>query len=40
MRHLEQQGIEIGGIATRETSLEDVFIAIVGRGLDDQTGAP
>lgn len=34
MRHLEQAGIDIGGVATRATTLEDVFIAIVGRGLD------
>jgi len=32
---LEEQGFRVDGIATRETTLEDVFIAIVGRGLED-----
>ena len=36
MRHLEGQGVEVDGVATRATTLEDVFIAIVGRGLDDE----
>lgn len=36
MRHLERQEIEVSGVSTRATTLEDVFIAIVGRGLDDQ----
>jgi len=31
-------GFRVEGVATRETTLEDVFIAVVGRGLDD-TGA-
>jgi hypothetical protein len=25
----------VDGVATRETNLEDVFIAVVGRGLED-----
>jgi hypothetical protein len=32
---LEGWHIEVDGVATRETTLEDVFIAIVGRGLED-----
>ena len=32
---LEGQGIRVDGVATRETTLEDVFIAVVGRGLED-----
>ena len=32
---LERQGFQVDGISTRETTLEDVFIAIVGRGLED-----
>ncbi|MEO5616777.1 MAG: ABC transporter ATP-binding protein [Candidatus Eisenbacteria bacterium] len=39
LRSLEAQGAKIDGVATRETSLEDVFIAIVGRDIED-TGAP
>ncbi len=39
MRRLEARGIQVDGVSTRETSLEDVFIAIVGRGLED-TEAP
>ncbi|NOT35248.1 MAG: ABC transporter ATP-binding protein [Candidatus Eisenbacteria bacterium] len=35
LRVLEAQGLGVEGVATRETSLEDVFIAIVGRGLED-----
>ncbi len=35
---LERAGFRVEGISTRETTLEDVFIAIVGRGLED-TGA-
>jgi hypothetical protein len=31
--------VQVAGVATRETSLEDVFIQIVGRGLDDEAGA-
>jgi hypothetical protein len=34
MRHLESQGAQVDSVSTRETTLEDVFIAIVGRGLD------
>jgi len=34
MHHLEAQGAQVDSVATRETTLEDVFIAIVGRGLD------
>jgi len=39
LRHLEGQGVRVDGVATRETTLEDVFIAVVGRGLED-TDAP
>ncbi len=39
LRGLEGLGVRVDGVATRETTLEDVFIAVVGRGLDD-TGAP
>lgn len=39
LRHLEEQQVQVEGVATHETTLEDVFIAIVGRGLDD-TGEP
>ena len=35
LRHLEGQGLRVDGVATRETTLEDVFIAVVGRGLED-----
>ena len=35
LRQLEGQGIHVDGVATRETTLEDVFIAVVGRGLED-----
>ena len=35
LRRLENRGAKVEGVSTRETSLEDVFIAIVGRGLDD-----
>jgi ABC-2 type transport system ATP-binding protein len=35
LRGLEGQGLRIEGVATRETTLEDVFIAVVGRGLED-----
>jgi len=38
LRELEGSGVRVEGVATRETTLEDVFIAVVGRGLDD-TGA-
>jgi ABC-2 type transport system ATP-binding protein len=39
LHQLESQGVQVDGIATRETTLEDAFIAIVGRGLED-TEAP
>ena len=32
--------VHVDGIATRETTLEDVFIAIVGRGLDETEPGP
>ena len=35
LRALEQRGFSVQAISTRETSLEDAFIRIVGRGLDD-----
>ena len=35
LRQLEAQGARVDGVATRETTLEDVFIAIVGRGLEE-----
>jgi ABC-2 type transport system ATP-binding protein len=35
LRDLEGRGIRVESVATRETSLEDAFIAIVGRGLED-----
>ena len=39
LRTLEAKGVRVDGISTRETSLEDVFIAVVGRGLEDvETG--
>ena len=40
LRRLEQAGARVDGVSTRETSLEDVFIAIVGRALDDRARAP
>jgi ABC-2 type transport system ATP-binding protein len=40
LRHLEKQAMRVEGVATRETTLEDVFIAVVGRGLDDSGPAP
>ncbi|MBK7366501.1 MAG: hypothetical protein IPJ04_00970 [Candidatus Eisenbacteria bacterium] len=39
LRALEERGISVQGVATRETSLEDAFIHIVGRTLDDDTPA-
>ncbi|MBI1799149.1 MAG: ABC transporter ATP-binding protein [Candidatus Eisenbacteria bacterium] len=39
LRRLEQAGARVDGIATRETTLEDVFIAVVGRTLDDSGSA-
>jgi len=38
LRALEAHAVQVQGVATRETTLEDVFIAIVGRGLDDEAG--
>jgi ABC-2 type transport system ATP-binding protein len=38
LRVLEQRSVRVEQVATRETSLEDAFIAIVGRGIED-TGA-
>jgi len=38
LRRLEAQGAKVEGVSTRETSLEDAFIAIVGRGLEDLEG--
>jgi ABC-2 type transport system ATP-binding protein len=35
LRGLEGRDIRVESVATRETSLEDAFIAIVGRGLDE-----
>jgi ABC-2 type transport system ATP-binding protein len=35
LRALETQGARVESVATRETTLEDVFISIVGRGLED-----
>ena len=35
LHHLERLGFRVDGVATRETTLEDVFIAVVGRGLED-----
>ena len=35
LRTLETRGVVVRGVSTRETSLEDAFIAIVCRGLDD-----
>jgi ABC-2 type transport system ATP-binding protein len=40
MRALEEQGARIEGVSTREVTLEDVFIAIVGRDIDDGGGHP
>jgi ABC-2 type transport system ATP-binding protein len=40
LRHLEAARVTVDGVATRETTLEDVFIAIVGRGLDDEGPPP
>jgi ABC-2 type transport system ATP-binding protein len=40
LRVLEHRGLSVQGVSTRETSLEDAFIRIVGRGLDDGPGAP
>jgi ABC-2 type transport system ATP-binding protein len=46
LRGLEARGVKLEAIATRETSLEDVFVTLVGRGLEesdepeDDEGAP
>jgi ABC-2 type transport system ATP-binding protein len=40
LRQLEGQGMRVDGVATRETTLEDVFIAVVGRGLEDSEPRP
>ncbi len=45
LRELEARGVRVEAIATRETSLEDVFVALVGRGLEEsdepaEGGAP
>ncbi len=39
LRELEGGGTRIEGIATRETSLEDVFVALVGRGIEEADAA-
>jgi len=35
LKRLEGAGVAVDGVATRETTLEDVFIAIVGRAIED-----
>jgi len=35
LRTLDAKGVAVRGVSTRETSLEDAFIAIVGRGLEE-----
>jgi ABC-2 type transport system ATP-binding protein len=45
LRELEAAALRVEAIATRETSLEDVFVALVGRGLEEsdepgEAGAP
>jgi hypothetical protein len=40
LRQLEAQGARVDGVATHETTLEDVFIAIVGRGLEETGEGP
>src|SRR5436309_642611 len=35
LRTLDAKGVAVRGVSTRETSLEDAFIAIVGRALDE-----
>jgi len=35
LRTLEGSAVRVEGVATRETTLEDAFIAIVGRGIED-----
>ena len=38
LRTLEARGLKVEQVATRETTLEDAFIAIVGRGIEDAGG--
>ena len=40
LKRLEGDGVVVDGVATRETTLEDVFIAIVGRAIDDGETPP
>jgi len=40
LRRLEGQGLRVDQVATRETTLEDAFIAIVGRGIDSDGATP
>ncbi len=40
LRLLDERGIEPSGIATRHTSLEDVFVHLTGRHLRDGAGKP
>jgi ABC-2 type transport system ATP-binding protein len=40
LRELEVRGFTVDGVATRETSLEDVFIAVVGRAIEDDGQTP
>jgi ABC-2 type transport system ATP-binding protein len=45
LRELEARALRVEAVATRETSLEDVFVALVGRGLEesdepDEAGPP
>ena len=40
LHHLEGQNLQVDGVATRETTLEDVVIAVVGRGLEDTEVKP
>jgi len=39
LRDLAAAGVAVGGIATRETSLEDVFVTLVGRGIEESDEA-
>ncbi len=39
LRTLESAGFTVQGVSTRETSLEDAFIAIVGRGIDEESAS-
>ncbi len=39
LRRLEGNGVVVDGVATRETSLEDVFIELTGRAIEDE-GTP